>query len=102
MATDASATMRTMSGRVPNAMVMQSINPATEEVLETFQEFSSQQIDSALQQVYDRQKQWRKTSFAERSAGLKALAGVPRARQGPFARLHTPQKGKAVHEGAGA
>ena len=41
-------------------MVMQSINPATEEVLETFQEFTSQQIDSALQQVYDRQKQWRK------------------------------------------
>jgi len=79
-------------------MVMQSINPATEEILETFQEFSSQQIDSALQQVYDRQKTWRKTSFAERTAGLKALAGVLRADKARFAGIITAEMGKPIVE----
>ena len=32
-------------------MVMQSINPATEEVLKTFDDFSPQQVDAALQQA---------------------------------------------------
>jgi acyl-CoA reductase-like NAD-dependent aldehyde dehydrogenase len=66
-------------------MVMQSINPATEEVLESYTEFSTSQVDTALQQVYDRQKQWRTTSFAERAAGLKALAGVLRSDKARFA-----------------
>lgn len=79
-------------------MAIQSINPATEEVLETFQEFSSQQVDSALQQVYDRQKQWRTTSYAERSAGLKALAGVLRSDKARFAGIITTEMGKPIIE----
>jgi acyl-CoA reductase-like NAD-dependent aldehyde dehydrogenase len=79
-------------------MVMQSINPATEEILQTFQEHTKDQIDSALQQVYDRQKQWRTTSFGERSALLKKLAGVLRADKAKFAGIITSEMGKPIIE----
>jgi succinate-semialdehyde dehydrogenase / glutarate-semialdehyde dehydrogenase len=81
-----------------NAMVMQSINPATEEILETFEEFSSDQVNAAIQQVYDRQKQWRTTSFEERAAGLRALAGVLRADKSRFAGTITAEMGKPIVE----
>ena len=49
-------TMRTVVREGHIAMVMQAINPATEEVLQTYQEHTKEQVDSAIQQVYDRQK----------------------------------------------
>jgi succinate-semialdehyde dehydrogenase/glutarate-semialdehyde dehydrogenase len=79
-------------------MVMQSINPATEEVLQTFQEHTKEQIDSALQQVYDRQKQWRTTSFAERSALVKALGRELRADKARWAGTITAEMGKPIVE----
>src|SRR5689334_6046232 len=79
-------------------MVMQAINPATEEVLQTYQEHTKDQVDSAIQQVYDRQKQWRTTAFAERSAHLKALAGVLRADKANLAGIITAEMGKPIIE----
>ena len=52
-------------------MVLKSINPTTEDVVETFEEFSAAQIDAALQQAFDAQRQWRLTSFGERSARIQ-------------------------------
>ena len=79
-------------------MVMQSINPATEEVLESFDEFSPGQVDSALQQVYDRQKQWRTTTFEERAAGLRALGRVLREDKARWAGTITAEMGKPIIE----
>jgi len=44
-------------------MVLQTINPTTEDVLDTFEEFSDAQVDTALQQAHDAQRRWRETSF---------------------------------------
>ncbi|MFN8635582.1 MAG: NAD-dependent succinate-semialdehyde dehydrogenase [Chloroflexota bacterium] len=79
-------------------MVMQSINPATEEVLETFQEHTPQEVESALDQVYEKQKQWRTTSFAERTAGLMSLARVLRENKAAFAGTITAEMGKPIVE----
>src|SRR3954453_12829086 len=79
-------------------MAIQSINPATEEILETFDEFSPGQIDAALQQVYDRQKKWRTTSFGERAAGLRALARVLREDKAHWAGTITTEMGKPIVE----
>src|SRR5215208_2042171 len=79
-------------------MVIQSINPATEEIIQTFQEHTKDQVDSAIQQVYDRQKQWRNTSFAERSAHLKSLAAVLRADKANLAGIITAEMGKPIVE----
>src|SRR5919202_2661080 len=79
-------------------MVMQSINPTTEEVLESFQEFSPAQIDEALQQAFDAQRRWRTTSFGERAAALQATARVLRAQKARWAALLTAEMGKPIVE----
>src|SRR5919202_393249 len=79
-------------------MVMQSINPATEEVLETFDEFSTAQADDALQQAYDAQVRWRETSFGERAARLQAVARVLRTQKSRWAGLATLEMGKPIVE----
>src|SRR2546423_2853047 len=77
---------------------MQSINPSTEAVLETFEEFSDQQVDSALQQVHDAQRAWRTTSFGERAARLQAVARVLRTQKERWSTLATNEMGKPIVE----
>src|ERR687885_652511 len=79
-------------------MVMQSINPTTEEVLESFQEFSPTQVDEALQQAYDAQRRWRTTSFGHRAAALQATARVLRQQKARWAELLTAEMGKPIVE----
>src|SRR3954454_18676982 len=79
-------------------MVMQSINPATEEVLETFEEFSPQQVDSALSQVHEAFSTWRKSSFDQRSAALLAIARELRADKSRWAGMITAEMGKPIIE----
>src|SRR5438105_14587248 len=79
-------------------MVMQSINPTTEEVVESFQEFSPTQIDEALQQAFDAQRSWRQTSFGERAARLQATARVLRSQKQRWAELLTAEMGKPIVE----
>src|SRR2546428_12785677 len=79
-------------------MVMQSVNPATEEVLKTFDDFSPQQVDDALQQAHDAFGRWRTTSIGERAGCLGALARVLRAQKDGWARLITAEMGKPIVE----
>jgi succinate-semialdehyde dehydrogenase / glutarate-semialdehyde dehydrogenase len=79
-------------------MVMQSINPTTEEVLESFQEFSPAQVDQALQQAFDAQRRWRTTSFGDRAAALQATARVLRQQKARWAELLTAEMGKPIVE----
>src|ERR687885_2556017 len=79
-------------------MVMQSINPTTEEVLESFQEFSPTQVDEALQQAYDAQRRWRTTSFGHRAAALQAAARILRTQKQRWATLATTEMGKPIVE----
>src|SRR5918911_5560289 len=79
-------------------MVMQSVNPATEEVLETFEEFSTAQADDALQQAHDAQLRWRETSFGERAFRLQAVARVLRSQKNHWATLATTEMGKPLVE----
>lgn len=79
-------------------MVMHSINPATEEVVESFDEFSPVQIDTALQQAHDAQQGWRTTSFGERAAILQAAARILRAQKQRWAGLATLEMGKTIVE----
>ncbi len=51
-------------------MTIQSINPATEEVLATFDEATPKQIDEALTAARAGFSQWRVTSSTERSRAL--------------------------------
>ncbi|HEY3058472.1 MAG TPA: NAD-dependent succinate-semialdehyde dehydrogenase [Chloroflexota bacterium] len=79
-------------------MVMRSINPATEEVVESFQEFSLGQVDSALQETYEAQRRWRQTSFGERASRLQAAARLLRSQKQRWAGLATLEMGKPIIE----
>jgi len=77
---------------------MQSINPATEEVVETFEEFSEQQVDQALQQAFEAQRRWRATSFGERASCMQGVARILRSGKQNWAALLTQEMGKPIVE----
>src|SRR5579859_6311406 len=79
-------------------MVLKSINPATEDVVETFEEFSTGAVDAALQQAYESQRKWRATSFGERAARLQSAARVLRTQKARLAELATREMGKPIVE----
>jgi len=79
-------------------MVLKSINPTTEDVIETFEEFSDAAVDEALQHAYEAQRRWRTSSFGERSARLQATARVLRAQKARLAELATREMGKPIVE----
>jgi acyl-CoA reductase-like NAD-dependent aldehyde dehydrogenase len=79
-------------------MVLQSINPATEEVLDSFSEFSDAQIDAALQQAVTAQQRWRDTSLGERAARLQSVARILREQKSSWAALATSEMGKPIVE----
>jgi succinate-semialdehyde dehydrogenase/glutarate-semialdehyde dehydrogenase len=79
-------------------MTMQSINPATEEVVATYEPMTSEAVDAALDRAYAAFQSWRRTSFEERAALLRSIAGVLRANVQPFGALITAEMGKTIGE----
>ena len=77
-------------------MTIQSINPATEEVIETFEPYSAAQIDEILTTVAAAQKRWRDRSFAERADVLRKVAALLRERKDELARAATSEMGKPI------
>jgi len=79
-------------------MTIQSINPATEEMIETFELFSDAQIDQALTQAHHAFLHWRETSFAERSLLMRRVASSLREHKVELARVATLEMGKPIVE----
>src|SRR5579885_1501419 len=79
-------------------MSIQSINPANEEVLATFEPYSAAQIDEALGQARAAFKDWRETTFAERGALFHRIASYLREHKTELARIATLEMGKPIVE----
>src|SRR5207244_4739168 len=79
-------------------MALQSINPATEDVLETFEEFSSDQLDQALERGTQAFGEWRRVSFDERSRLMRGAASHLREKKERLAALITAEMGKPIAE----
>ncbi len=79
-------------------MSIHSINPATEEIIETFEPFTKEQINDALEQARRAFLQWRETSFAERSTCLHRVAKHLREHKAELARTATLEMGKPIVE----
>ncbi len=79
-------------------MSIQSINPANEEVLATFEPYSAAQIDEALGQARAAFKDWRETTFAERGALFHRIASYLREHKTELARIATLEMGKPITE----
>ncbi|HZT98395.1 MAG TPA: NAD-dependent succinate-semialdehyde dehydrogenase [Ktedonobacteraceae bacterium] len=79
-------------------MSIQSINPATEEVIKTFEPYSAEQVNQALDEARKAFLSWRDTSFAERSAFFHRIADYLRTHKADLARLATLEMGKPIVE----
>jgi acyl-CoA reductase-like NAD-dependent aldehyde dehydrogenase len=79
-------------------MSIQSINPATEEVIETFEPHTTAQVNQALDEAHNAFFGWRETTFAERGAVLHRVATYLREHKAELARLATLEMGKPIVE----
>ncbi len=79
-------------------MSIQTINPTTGEVLETFEPYSKEQINEALDQAHQTFLQWRTTTFAERAKHLHSVASHLRDRKTELARIAVLEMGKSITE----
>ncbi|HCI80945.1 MAG TPA: NADP-dependent succinic semialdehyde dehydrogenase [Ktedonobacter sp.] len=79
-------------------MSIQSINPNNGEVIETFEPYSQQQINDALEQAHQAFLTWRTTSFAERAKHLHNVAAYLRAHKTELARTAVLEMGKTITE----
>jgi succinate-semialdehyde dehydrogenase/glutarate-semialdehyde dehydrogenase len=77
-------------------MAFQSINPATEAVLATFDEFTLQQTEQALAEADAAFRAWRRASFAERAGPMRRAAGLLRERKNRYGTLITAEMGKPI------
>ncbi len=85
-------------------MAIASINPATGELLRTFEPLSGSQIGDKLERARVAFSGYRKTTFAERSRWMTKAAEILENEKGAFGRLMTTEMGKllraAVQEAA--
>jgi succinate-semialdehyde dehydrogenase/glutarate-semialdehyde dehydrogenase len=78
-------------------VTIQSVNPATEEPLADFDEFTAAQIDRALDAATDTFEHWRRTSFARRRPDASG-GRLPSTAEAPLAALITQEMGKPIAE----
>jgi succinate-semialdehyde dehydrogenase/glutarate-semialdehyde dehydrogenase len=78
---------------------IQTVNPATDEPGKTYEETSLDEALAAAAAAHRAFLEWRRTSFAERSAILHKAAEILRARKDEFARLMTDEMGKTLDDG---
>ncbi len=82
-------------------MAIESINPATEEVMQRFDEATASQIEAALEASMQTFVSWRKTSFEHRAGLMRAAAADLRREKGRIGRLITMEMGKPIVEAEG-
>ncbi|MDO3380242.1 NAD-dependent succinate-semialdehyde dehydrogenase [Geoalkalibacter halelectricus] len=80
-------------------MALESINPATGELLEKFDEWSPGKTQETLAAVDLAWRDWRRTSFAERAANLRRAAQVLRQNKDEYARIMALEMGKPITSG---
>jgi len=79
-------------------MTITSINPATNETLESFTPLTKDETLNAVAKAHEAYKFWRTTRFDERKQVILKFAELLRERSGEFARLITLDMGKRISE----
>ena len=80
-------------------MALESSNPATGELLETFDEWSPGKTRETLAAVNLAWRDWRQTSFGERSDKIRRAAQVLRRNKDEYARIMALEMGKPITGG---
>src|SRR3989337_247314 len=78
---------------------LRSVNPATGEEIERFEEFTAKEVDTSLSWADSAFRDWRRTSFADRAERLRAVAEVLRHHKRRHAETMAREMGKPVRDG---
>lgn len=76
--------------------MLQSINPANEELIQQYAAMSDTDVTEILDQVNSTYQDWKLTSFQNRSVLMKSTAKILRERKNEFAKLMTLEMGKPI------
>jgi succinate-semialdehyde dehydrogenase/glutarate-semialdehyde dehydrogenase len=82
-------------------MAIQTLNPATGELLETFEPLDEPALETRLARASATATSYRRTSFAERASWLRAAADLLDAEQAEIARTMTTEMGKTLKAARG-
>ncbi|WP_421656833.1 NAD-dependent succinate-semialdehyde dehydrogenase [Leptothermofonsia sp. ETS-13] len=77
-------------------MGIATVNPATGEVIKTFEPLTDSDIEIRLQKAQKAFEQYRKTSFEQRSRWMNEAANILAARKEEFGKLMTLEMGKTL------
>src|SRR5712664_2682271 len=77
-------------------MSIQTVNPATGEALETYEETSPRELEQVLARAHATFVEWRTVPFAERAHRMRKAAEILRTRQTQYARTMTLEMGKPI------
>jgi succinate-semialdehyde dehydrogenase / glutarate-semialdehyde dehydrogenase len=77
-------------------MPLVTVNPATGEQIETYEEMTASEIDAIVEEAHDAYARWRETSFAECATLVRRLATILREDKERFATLMTTEMGKPI------
>lgn len=79
----------------------QTINPATEEVIQTFDIAGNEQAEDIVSASHAAFLEWRKTDIQARADILRSIAKLMHERQDDFTALMTQEMGKPIAQGGG-
>ncbi len=82
-------------------MAISTVNPATGEELKTFEELTGEQVEQKVQLAAETFREYRKTSFEERSRMLLRAADILEDEAEDFARIMTMEMGKTFVSAVG-
>jgi succinate-semialdehyde dehydrogenase/glutarate-semialdehyde dehydrogenase len=77
-------------------VTLKSVNPATGEVLATFELHAAADVEKRVERAVEASRLWRRTSFAERARVVTRAAELLESEREPFGRLMTQEMGKPI------
>jgi succinate-semialdehyde dehydrogenase/glutarate-semialdehyde dehydrogenase len=80
-------------------MALESINPATGDLLEVFDEWSEEKTRGVIEEVNQAWLLWRGIPFLQRGELMKIAAGLLRRNKDDYARIMALEMGKPIAEG---
>jgi succinate-semialdehyde dehydrogenase/glutarate-semialdehyde dehydrogenase len=82
-------------------MSIQTINPTTNKVIETFTEMTEKQVHEAVEKASNAYESWKKTDYKLRSALLHKIADLLREQEDLLAKMITLEMGKLLAHAKG-
>lgn len=82
-------------------MAIESINPTTAEIIETFEEYSDEKVNEIIDSVHRAFLDWRTRPFNERSKLMKNAAEVLRKNKKTYGEIFTREMGKTFKQAVG-